>query len=58
MGRREEVAGYALSKQIEVCWLEDGDHSLKPRKKSGFTYQPHLATAIDRPVAFVQDQLA
>jgi predicted alpha/beta-hydrolase family hydrolase len=31
-GTREEVAGYALSEQIELFWVEDGDHDLKPRK--------------------------
>ena len=44
-GTREEVAGYALSKQIEILWLEDGDHDLKPRKAvSGFSAADHLAT--------------
>jgi predicted alpha/beta-hydrolase family hydrolase len=36
-GSREEVAGYALSPAIKVAWLEDGDHSFKPRKASGRT---------------------
>jgi predicted alpha/beta-hydrolase family hydrolase len=31
-GTREEVATYALSKSIEVLWVEDGDHDLKSRK--------------------------
>lgn len=44
-GTREEVAGYALSDRIEILWLEDGDHDLKPRKKiSGFSAADHLAT--------------
>jgi predicted alpha/beta-hydrolase family hydrolase len=44
-GTREEAAGYALSKTIEVLWLEDGDHDLKPRKGvSGFSAADHLAT--------------
>jgi predicted alpha/beta-hydrolase family hydrolase len=33
LGSREEVAGYALSDRIELFWLEDGDHDLKPRKR-------------------------
>lgn len=52
-GTPPEVATYDLSEQIEVLWLPDGDHSLKPRKKSGFTYEQHVATAIDRAVAFL-----
>lgn len=44
-GTREEVAGYALSQQIDILWLEDGDHDLKPRRKiSGFSAADHLAT--------------
>jgi predicted alpha/beta-hydrolase family hydrolase len=44
-GTRDEVAGYALSKRIEIVWLEDGDHDLKPRKSvSGFSAADHLAT--------------
>jgi len=44
-GTREEVAGYDLSPAIETLWLEDGDHDLKPRKKtSGFSAADHLAT--------------
>jgi predicted alpha/beta-hydrolase family hydrolase len=44
-GTRDEVAGYGLSAAIELLWLEDGDHDLKPRKSvSGFTAADHLAT--------------
>jgi predicted alpha/beta-hydrolase family hydrolase len=44
-GTHDEVAAYALSKQIELLWLEDGDHDLKPRKGvSGFSAQDHLDT--------------
>jgi predicted alpha/beta-hydrolase family hydrolase len=31
-GTREEVAGYTLSPAIEIAWVEDGDHDLRPRK--------------------------
>jgi predicted alpha/beta-hydrolase family hydrolase len=48
-GTREEVATYALSKAIEIAWLEDGDHELKPRKTvSGFTAADHLVTMANR----------
>jgi predicted alpha/beta-hydrolase family hydrolase len=47
-GSREEVSGYSLSKKIEILWLEDGDHDLKPRKGiSGFTAADHLKTVAD-----------
>ena len=47
-GMREEVAGYPLSPAIEILWLEDGDHDLKPRRASGFTAAGHLATVAER----------
>lgn len=48
-GTREEVATYELSKAIDIVWLEDGDHDLKPRKAiSGFTAADHLRTISNR----------
>lgn len=44
-GTRDEVPAYSLSPNIEILWLEDGDHDLKPRKSvSGFSAADHLAT--------------
>ena len=44
-GTRDEVMGYRLATGIEVLWLEDGDHDLKPRKSvSGFSAADHLRT--------------
>ncbi|KRE03124.1 alpha/beta hydrolase [Bosea sp. Root670] len=44
-GTREEVPTYGLSPEIDILWLEDGDHDLKPRKRvSGFSAADHLAT--------------
>lgn len=53
-GSPEEVAGYDLSPAIEVLWLEDGDHDLRPRKAvSGFTHAQHLDAAADAVAGFV-----
>ncbi len=42
-GARKEVSAYALSPAIEILWLEDGDHDLKPRKRiSGLSSANHL----------------
>lgn len=47
-GTRGEVAGYRLSPAIEMLWLEDGDHDLKPRKGvSGLTTADHLRAVAD-----------
>ncbi|WP_157018818.1 alpha/beta hydrolase family protein [Mesorhizobium xinjiangense] len=54
-GTREEVAGYALSERIELLWLEDGDHDLKPRKRiSGFSAADHLKTVAQAVAAFAE----
>ncbi|WP_172332474.1 alpha/beta family hydrolase [Mangrovicoccus sp. HB161399] len=45
-GTREEVAGYALSPAISFCWLEDGDHDLKPRKRvTAASQADHIGSA-------------
>lgn len=45
LGSQDEVEGYTLPAAIRFVWLEDGDHSLKPRVKSGFSLEQHLETA-------------
>lgn len=44
-GTQQEVSTYALSKNVAILWLEDGDHDLRPRKSvSGFSMADHLKT--------------
>lgn len=52
-GTREEVANYRLSKKIRVEWISDGDHSLRPRVKSGTTEARNLAAAVDLAATFI-----
>ena len=43
-GTHDEAKAFGLSRQIEMFWLADGDHDLRPRKKlSGFTLGDHQA---------------
>jgi uncharacterized protein len=52
-GTRDEVAGYTLSDSIEILWLEDGDHDLRPRKSvSGFSAADHLKTMAQAVAGF------
>ena len=53
-GKPEEVEGYELSDAIRVLWLEDGDHSFKPRKSSGRTQQQNFDEAVDAIAEFVE----
>jgi hypothetical protein len=53
-GTREEVSGYTLSDTIEILWLEDGDHDLRPRKSiSGLTAADHLLAVAGKVRAWV-----
>lgn len=54
LGTEEEVATYALSPSIEVAWMGDGDHSFKPRKKSGRTLEQNLEAAADAVVGLIR----
>ena len=54
LGNRDEVAGYQLSKKIKFHWLPDGDHSFKPRKKSGRTLEDNWREGIEAVVEFTR----
>jgi uncharacterized protein len=55
-GSRDDVAGYRLSPQLRIEWIPDGDHSLKPRAKSGMTERQNLLHAIDAAAAFMSSR--
>ena len=54
LGTKEDVLSYALPDNIKWLWLEDGDHDLKPRIKSGFTHQGHLQRTIIEMAEFIK----
>lgn len=54
LGAQPEVEGYELSANIRLAWLEDGDHSFEPRKKSGRTTAKAMTEAIDQVAAFMK----
>ena len=43
-GTPGEVVHYSLSKSVSIYWFEDGDHDLRPRKKSGYSLDQHFST--------------
>ncbi len=57
MGTKEEIIDYInekrISSSIQMAWLEDGNHDLKPRKVSGFSHQEHIESAIEQVAEFV-----
>jgi len=54
LGNREEIGGYELSPAIRVAFLEDGDHSFKPRVRSGRSLEQNLDEAVEAVAAFVR----
>ena len=46
MGTTADVAGYALAPSIDLCWLPDGNHDLRPRKTSGRTETENWADGV------------
>lgn len=56
-GRREEVENYHLAATIQLAWAPDGDHSLKPRKKSGFNETDNLQLAVGAIVSFIDQTI-
>ncbi|HEX9700093.1 MAG TPA: alpha/beta family hydrolase [Acidobacteriota bacterium] len=53
-GNAGEVPGYELSSAIAVHWLEDGDHSFKPRKSSGRTLAQNIEEAVAAIAGFIE----
>ncbi len=53
LGNESEVPRYRLSQSITVEWLSDGDHSFKPRVRSGTTEQENLKHAVELASEFV-----
>ena len=58
LGSIELVETLPIPTNIEVHWLEDGNHDLKPRVKSGFTHEQHMRVAIESGAQFIKDCLA
>jgi len=53
-GTRDEVAEWKFSKNVSVEFLADGDHSFKPRKKSGLTLEDNLKASAEKVEKFAR----
>lgn len=56
LGCEKEILGYELPRSVQIKFLADGDHDLKPRVKSGLTHQQHLETSVDVIGQFILEQ--
>ena len=53
LGFQQEVGSYKLSPTIRIEWIEDGDHSFKPRARSGRTEAGNVDAAIALVAKFI-----
>lgn len=54
LGNREQVRGYHLPGHVRVHWLEDANHALHPRARSGHTLRGQLTEAAAVVAAFIR----
>jgi len=52
-GKAEEISRYPLSPSVRIRFLEDGDHSFKPRAGSSRTHEQNLHLAVDYITEFL-----
>jgi len=52
-GGPDEVGGYKLSSAVRIEWIEDGDHSFKPRARSGRTEADNVGAAVALVAEFI-----
>ena len=52
-GTRDEVKSLSLSRNIRFEWMPDGDHSFRPRVKSGHTLEGNLMVCVEAVARFV-----
>lgn len=53
-GSRAEVDAYPLSAHIKIAWIAEGDHSLKPPRRSGRSEAQNLDEAVAVVAQFVK----
>lgn len=56
-GKPDEVATYDLSSEIEIKWLEDGNHSLETLKRSEITTEQSWQQAADQAQTFILERI-
>jgi len=57
LGNPQEIGHYALPENIQLSYLADGDHSFKPRKRSGFTFEQHFEQAMNTTTSFIKQHI-
>lgn len=53
-GNDSEITAELLSSNSQLYWVQDGEHSFKPRKKSGLSWQDNLQSVALQIKGFIQ----
>lgn len=53
LGNREQVRGYGLPDPVVIHWLEDANHGLVPRQRSGQTQEQGVTEAAMKAARFI-----
>jgi len=53
-GSEAELVGYPLADSVCCRFLNDGEHSFKPRQRSGVTLEQNLACAVTATIDFIR----
>ncbi|WP_440873784.1 alpha/beta family hydrolase [Thalassotalea sp. PLHSN55] len=56
LGSKDEISQYSLTTLCDVKYLTDGDHSFKPRVKSGTTLDANIIEAVEAMNRFIDEQ--
>lgn len=54
-GYKEKIARYNLGTPITFYYPPDGDHDLKPRRRSGITWEENLHASISEIGSFLEN---
>jgi predicted alpha/beta-hydrolase family hydrolase len=52
-GNRQQVEGYRLPQHVQIHWLDDANHSLTPRARSGHTRESLLRSSATEVARFL-----
>lgn len=55
-GTKSEMTDFSFSDSVDVAFLTDGDHSFKPRVKSGVTFEQNLTRCSELICDFIEKQ--
>jgi predicted alpha/beta-hydrolase family hydrolase len=53
LGNRPQVEGYALPRHVSIHWVDEANHALQPRPRSGLTQEDALGAIARASTAFV-----